>query len=285
MSEQRKKNKREKLKYHPTRVQIMLAGCGLIAFCAIVVGMVALVEWVGDACNLENSLDLLGGAIGILLGFIADKFCIDRITHIQKYKMLMKAINHEFDIDTQKLNILLITTKDEIEVFNKNTQNKEKIKIEKIINNVETLEELSVDIRQKINEVLIQSPPNGLTWEKYILQKKPHWYVPSVRQWIVDDVVTNSETVAIITNIPFAKQEFKNELVDRLRKIYKKIEHFNAYWNSLVKEENNNDTEKNYEKIIKMVTLRNELKNLIKEHKSQCGVKDTGEELCASTES
>ena len=99
---------------HTDRIIFILIILGIISlFGSIILGIV-LVQGLGwwvdlilekinekinaDTLSMANYVpDFLGGAVGLTVGFILDKICIEKINNIFHYKALMRVIMHEFN--------------------------------------------------------------------------------------------------------------------------------------------------------------------------------------------
>ncbi len=156
-----------------------------------------LVEWLIGFLpdKIEPGLhfsDFLGGAIGLTVGFIFDKICIDRINRVYAFRRFMMALRHEFD------NIQCKKDKDD----------KSHIYIERD----DKTEEVKFDSSGKvITENLLEC--YGV-------------FVP-VKELILDNIVTSPETMSLISNLPFADEKFKNRFTDFLGSVHRLISEYN----------------------------------------------------------
>ena len=102
--------KNDSKRIHADRIIFILIILGIISlFGSIILGIV-LVQGLGwlvdlilekinaDTLGMDNYVpDFLGGAVGLTVGFILDKICIEKINNIFHYKALMRVIMHEFN--------------------------------------------------------------------------------------------------------------------------------------------------------------------------------------------
>jgi len=98
--------------YHPVLAIFLIGLIGLTIFSGLIVGGIFGVQLLGEKIAMRNPvknsdgtisprelyfLDFLGGALGIVLGFLADGLCIEKINMILKYNKFRKAIKHELE--------------------------------------------------------------------------------------------------------------------------------------------------------------------------------------------
>ena len=86
---------------------LVLIGCAVLPICIIagiwivqkIGGWVIGWECLGidDPSNNIYFTDFLGGALGFMVGFILDKFVIERINNVLHYKALMRVVRQELD--------------------------------------------------------------------------------------------------------------------------------------------------------------------------------------------
>ena len=150
----------------------------LVACILIGIVLVQLICWLVDymleglqnknwCIGMENYVsDFLGGAIGLTIGLLLDKICIDKINCVYQYQSFMRIIKHE-------------------------------------MNNIK---EIIADNCEAIN--------------------KKNEYISSIKEFIVDDVVTSAETISIISNIPYSKEAL-NTLVDKIGEIHRGVTIYN----------------------------------------------------------
>ena len=111
---------------------LVLIGCAVLPICIIagiwivqkIGGWVIGWECLGidDPSNNIYFTDFLGGALGFMVGFILDKFVIERINNVLHYKALMRVVMQELN-DIQ----------DAVEEFEKNLKNGVKTDIKEYI--------------------------------------------------------------------------------------------------------------------------------------------------------
>lgn len=255
------KQSEKELTYHPNVIISFLVVIAIIAFCLCVLGGIWLSN--GICCGLKNCeanpdyfSDFLGGAIGIVLGFIFDKMCIESISHIQHYKSLMRTINHELSNNKKSLAELIIRVP-------------VKQLCPKILSKLNDQKFEDLDEERKAMFYEKKQLGKNEKWEDYIGEDKVYyWSANNIETRIVDDVVKNAETVSTIINVPYASQEVKNKIIDRLGKIYDKLKKFDSDWNLL--KQNNRE----YETILRMLKIRDEINQLIDEYFNQYGSKE-----------
>lgn len=92
---------------------LVLIGCAVLPICIIagiwivqkIGGWVIGWECLGidDSSNNIYFTDFLGGALGFMVGFILDKFVIERINNVLHYKALMRVLSYELSLDLNAL--------------------------------------------------------------------------------------------------------------------------------------------------------------------------------------
>lgn len=92
---------------------LVLIGCAVLPICIIagiwivqkIGGWVIGWECLGidDSSNNIYFTDFLGGALGFMVGFILDKFVIERINNVLHYKALMRVLSYELSLDLDAL--------------------------------------------------------------------------------------------------------------------------------------------------------------------------------------
>lgn len=92
---------------------LVLIGCAVLPICIIagiwivqkIGGWVIGWECLGidDSSNNIYFTDFLGGALGFMVGFILDKFVIERINNVLHYKALMRVLSYELSLDLKAL--------------------------------------------------------------------------------------------------------------------------------------------------------------------------------------
>lgn len=253
-------------KYHPNWAIFGLVIIGIVVLAACVTGgiwlahglSVAFEKW--GACP-SYFADFLGGALGLTVGFVLDKFCIEKIDHVFEYRRLMMTMNHELNNNKKTLDEL------EIMIPSRPLSSEEN----NIVQSSKQFEELDDNIKPLFMEIKKLKQEIGLdsiNYATYINGNAVYyWSTNSIKIRIVDDVVKNAETVATIINTPFVSQHVRDEIIDRLGEIYDKIKRFNEYWDKLIQNSRNDAT------ILEMLKLRDEINILIDEHFKQCNVK------------
>lgn len=148
--------------------------------------------WGKDGWFFENDYfsNFFGGAIGLVVGFILDTICIDKINNVSKCKNFIMSVKHELD------GIYSIMT---------NTKQDEVI------------------LQKQGKEVIIVFDANG----DVLTDISGCSGYKKIEELIFDDLVTSVEAMSLISSLPFAKREFINEIVDFLGKIHKLISEFN----------------------------------------------------------
>ena len=260
-------------KYHPKWAIFGLVsiGIGILAIC--VVGGVWLAHGLGIAfdkwgAKSDYFTDFLGGALGLTVGFVLDKFCIEKINHVFEYKRLMMTINHELSNNRKTLNeFYILLPKAGCSL----TDDEKTAIISRPFNELDKKIQNKVDVKKKLDKA---SNPDE-TWENYINNSSTYyWGAYGIKIRIVDDVVKNAETVATVINTPFVFQCVRDEIIDRLGEIFDKLKQFDAYWSD--KKEKTDVT------ILAMLHLRDEIDELIGDHLVQCGVKEKS--ICITEE-
>lgn len=143
----------------------------------------------GKNTNLHFS-DFLGGAIGLTVGFVLDKSCIDRINGIYTFRRFMSALCHELGNMQRK------DGEGKSCIYIKRDGKYEKVQFN-------DKGEVSTSNVSECKEVLAY-----------------------VNELILDNIVTSAETMSLISNLPFAG-DFKNRLTDVLSITHKRILEYN----------------------------------------------------------
>ena len=208
---------------HADRIIFILIILGIISlFGSIILGIV-LVQGLGwlvdlilekinadtpDTLGMDNYVtDFLGGAVGLTVGFILDKICIEKINNIFHYKALMRVLLNELEHINivAAMNIIVLLGYVEIVLKNEtSTSDKFKQAINKLQEYLVSQQE--VEILQKNTKL-----------------KQEH---TEIKEYIIDDVAMTAETVSVIANIPFAKQRTLS-LINNISIIHKEIESHN----------------------------------------------------------
>ncbi len=205
---------------HTDRIIFILIILGIISlFGSIILGIV-LVQGLGwlvdlilkkinaDALGMANYVyDFLGGAVGLTVGFILDKICIEKINNIFHYKALMRVLLNELEHINIVAAMNIIVLLGYVEIVLKNeTSTSDKFK--QAINELQEylVSQQEVEILQKNTKL-----------------KQEH---TEIKEYIIDDVAMTAETVSVIANIPFAKQRTLS-LINNISIIHKEIESHN----------------------------------------------------------
>lgn len=158
----------------------------LIACVVIGIVFVQLIGWGVDCIikGLHNNnwfvgkgnyvSDFLGGALGLTIGLVLDKICIDKINSVYQYRSFMRIIKHEIK-----------------------------------------------NIKKVLKNNIVQIKQNG--------------QINSIKEFIVDDVVTSAQTISIISSIPYSKEAL-NCLVDKISDIHMGIIKHNELIDDIEKE-------------------------------------------------
>lgn len=185
-------NKNDFARIHADRIIFILIILGIISlFGSIILGIV-LVQGLGwlvdlnlekfnaDTLGMANYVsDFLGGAVGLTVGFILDKICIDKINNVFHYKALMRVLLNELE------NINMVADMNIIVLL-------------KLAGTVfESHDEADIE---KLNKYQIS--PEQINILKNTKLRREHTVI---KEYIIDDVAMTAETVSVIANIPFAK--------------------------------------------------------------------------------
>lgn len=204
-------------KYHPECAIMGLIAIGLFVFIICVIGGIWLAHGLGavfskwGACPNYFS-DFLGGALGLTIGFILDKICIEKIDQIFRYKKLMKIVRNELD-NIQKI----VYHNDDCELITKNI----------ICKSENGSEKSGIGVYVKGKEICSISYDNlsykGLSKIKDELSRIDSDSDILMREFIFGDIVKNAESMSVLANIPFAGK-YTEYLTTQLCLIQKYIE-------------------------------------------------------------
>ncbi len=148
----------------------------------------------GKSTNLHFS-DFLGGAIGLTVGFVFDKSCIDRINGIYTFRRFMLTLCNELD-----------------NIQRKDKDGKSHIYIKRPIKRQGKCEEVEYEEVQFSDEGEVINSNLSECEDVFVY----------VKELILDNIVTSAETMSLISNLPFAG-DFKNRLTDVLSIVHKRI--------------------------------------------------------------
>lgn len=254
-------------KYHPNWAIVWLVVIGVGIFLLSILAGIWSAHGLGVLFNCWGACpnyfaDFLGGALGLTLGFVLDKFCIERISHVLKYKKLMKIVLHELD------KIKKVCYK-KIVCYNDDYMYECVLSTENIwVNDSEKLHVTSkkVDVSSgnisvpeddlKINENISIKDLGKDSILEEVLKKLEKYDTPyTINEYILDDLVTNAETMSILANLPLASK-YSIELIEKLCLIQKYIEEYEKHVNEC-------------ERLGKEYKEKLEAKNLQKEEKQQ----------------
>ena len=200
---------------HADRIIFILIILRIISlFGSIILGIVLvqglgwLVDLILEKINADTPnyvSDFLGGAVGLTVGFILDKICIEKINNVFHYKALMRVLLNELEHINivAAMNIIVLLECAEI-VFKNETQKEFEQAIIKLQGYLVSKQEVKIlqqntKLRQEHTEI---------------------------KEYIIDDVAMTAETVSVIANIPFAKQRTLS-LINNISIIHKEIESHN----------------------------------------------------------
>ncbi|MCM1295436.1 MAG: hypothetical protein NC311_07820 [Muribaculaceae bacterium] len=220
-------------KYHPNWIIAALIAIGIGSLAVCVIGGIWLSHGLGVAFKNWGACpdyfsDFLGGALGLTVGFVLDKFCIEKINHVFEYKKLMEIVKNELTniknvvyTKTESTEIYLLRTKNII-----NADGKLQIEIEEYKEGDGEKQHNKV-IENVLYDNLTQSIPDVPTIMQNYLLFTLYNECP-ISEFIFDNVVKTAETVSVFSNLPFAKKYSKN-LITCLSLIQKYIERCNTY--------------------------------------------------------
>lgn len=90
---------------------LVLIGCAVLPIC--IIAGIWIVQKIGgwvigwECLGIDDQniyfTDFLGGALGFMVGFILDKFVIERINNVLHYKALMRVLSYELSLDLNAL--------------------------------------------------------------------------------------------------------------------------------------------------------------------------------------
>ena len=90
---------------------LVLIGCAVLPIC--IIAGIWIVQKIGgwvigwECLGIDDQniyfTDFLGGALGFMVGFILDKFVIERINNVLHYKALMRVLSYELSLDLDAL--------------------------------------------------------------------------------------------------------------------------------------------------------------------------------------
>ncbi len=179
--------------------KLIFIGIAVLVGCVVVGILITqaigwLVEWLIGYVPDEiepglHFVDFLGGAIGLSVGFVFDKICLERINCVYAFRRFMSALRHE-------LNNIQCKTGDKSHIYIKR--------------------------KDKIEDVEFGKDGEVLT--KNLAECKGVF--DPVKELILDNIVTSAETMSLISNLPFAG-DFKNQFTDFLGRVHKRIGDYN----------------------------------------------------------
>ena len=220
-----KKEKERKKKYHPIIIGLLL---GLIGFVALAVCIVvgvwithrlgAIFSNLGAEPNYFS--DFLGGALGLTVGFVLDKLCIEQINQITKYSKLIKIVKNE--LENIKKVVYWKETKDP-----QGNVEKEKLYVKN--------QDGSVKIMAKQVELVVipygdmGDPTEGPSKVKAEMEKlSDYGEMEHILEFVLDDLVKNAETMSMLATLPLSRG-YSEELISELSNIQNCIEYFEYY--------------------------------------------------------
>lgn len=218
-----KENEEKMKKYHPNWVIVGLVIRGLVVFSLSVLAGIWIAHGLGvgfkkwGACP-NYFADFLGGALGLTLGFVLDKISIERISHVSKYKQLIKIVKKELD------EIKKVVYKDEEQTHKLLTENdKLDHKLMKVTSiDCKSGKEGSLTFTVNFDDHDRQSIQTAICQ----LNSNKYNNINHIHEYIFDDFVTNAETMSILANLPLAPSKYTEELIIQLCYVQKYVERF-----------------------------------------------------------
>lgn len=216
-------------KYYPIWSIVALGVRGVIVLAFCLLGGIWLAHGLGslfDCWGAESNYfsDFLGGALGLTVGFILDKSCIEKINQVFKYKALMKIVKNEL-FNIKKIVFYKVEKEKKIELSteickkDKKDEKGENYNDMIVKGNAES-ENCMFSFEELVNEDNIKFEGN----KEFILQYENISY--PIYELIFDDIVKNAETVSILANLPFAG-EYNDKLINNLGMIHKYVVEYN----------------------------------------------------------
>lgn len=253
----------------------LLVGCtvfGIALAQCIGMGCEKFILWITKADKFDNYFsDFLGGALGLTIGFMFDKICIEKINCVYKCRSFLSSVMHELDRIAQKdqngKSKVTVVSEQSVQIGSEDRKDKTKV----------VAVEFNAD--GKIVENKTDDPDyvvlNNVDPEGNSIGLKSLIKLSGIRELIFDDVVTSAETMTIISDLPKATfksddtTNFKNKFIDHLGNVHRLIceynEEVNRYFDDIEKYENRinalrKDLESTeYAKLNEVIKMRDDL--------------------------